>query len=59
LVLTVTNPVAGEGDRGIEGGHGLVGMRERALQLGGELAVEPGANAFRVRARLPLAGEDS
>jgi signal transduction histidine kinase len=57
LVLTVTNPVGGA-ERRMVGGHGLVGMRERALQLGGELEVEPGANAFRVRARLPLAEED-
>jgi signal transduction histidine kinase len=36
-------------------GHGLVGMRERALLLGGSLDVGPGAGGgFGVRARLPL-----
>jgi signal transduction histidine kinase len=38
-------------------GHGLVGMRERALLLGGSLDVGPGAvGGFGVRARLPLDG---
>jgi len=55
LALTVTNPVNGDAPRRLEGGHGLIGMRERALQLGGELEVEPGANVFRIRAHLPLA----
>ena len=38
-------------------GHGLVGMRERALLLGGTLDVGPGVGGgFGVRARLPLDG---
>jgi signal transduction histidine kinase len=37
------------------GGHGLVGMRERAAVHGGELIAGPVPNGgFRVRARLPL-----
>src|SRR3954454_8201999 len=42
------------------GGHGLVGMRERALLLGGELAAgaRPGGG-FMVTARLPLAAAHS
>ncbi|WP_238443842.1 sensor histidine kinase [Salsipaludibacter albus] len=38
-----------------DGGHGIVGMRERALLLGGDLQVGPtAAGGFRVMARLPL-----
>jgi signal transduction histidine kinase len=40
-----------------EGGHGLVGMRERVALYEGQLTVGPGAGAgFTVRARLPLSG---
>jgi signal transduction histidine kinase len=36
-------------------GHGLVGMRERALMLGGAIDTGPSADGgYRVRARLPL-----
>jgi signal transduction histidine kinase len=39
-----------------DAGHfGLVGMRERARALGGELAAGPTADGWRVEARLPLA----
>jgi signal transduction histidine kinase len=38
-------------------GQGIVGMRERATALGGELEAGPRAEGgFRVRARLPLDG---
>jgi signal transduction histidine kinase len=37
------------------GGHGIAGMRERAVALGGELVAGPRPEGgFRVRARLPL-----
>jgi signal transduction histidine kinase len=40
---------------GAAGGHGLVGMRERAAVHGGELSAGPGPRGgFVVRARLPL-----
>jgi signal transduction histidine kinase len=40
------------------GGHGLVGMRERAAVHGGELVAGPAANGgFTVTARLPLAAD--
>ena len=54
LELTVANPLAGGGKRRTLGGHGLVGMQERATQLGGSFEVDPGPGEFRVRARLPL-----
>ena len=41
------------------GGHGLIGMRERAALFGGELDASPHAGGFRVRATLPLTGLDS
>ncbi|HWM12927.1 MAG TPA: histidine kinase [Gaiellaceae bacterium] len=52
LTLVVTNP---SGRGGVDGpaGHGLVGMRERALLLGGSLAVERDDGTFLVRAELP------
>ena len=39
------------------GGNGLLGMRERAAALGGDLEAGPlAAGGFGVRARLPLDG---
>jgi signal transduction histidine kinase len=53
LALTVANPVAeGATARG-EGGHGLVGMRERAALLGGTLDARSVGDRFEVRATLP------
>ncbi len=53
LVLEVDNDgVAGEV---ADGGHGVIGMRERMTALGGELAAGPrGSDSWRVTARLPL-----
>jgi len=39
----------------LEGGHGILGMRERAALLGGSLEVECRDGHFRVRAGLPYA----
>jgi signal transduction histidine kinase len=57
--LTVTNPARDDGATRPTGGHGLVGMRERATLLGGVLDAGriDGDGTFRVRARLPYAGQ--
>jgi signal transduction histidine kinase len=54
--LTVTNP-APPGVVAHGGGHGIVGMRERASLLGGSLEAEARNGLFRVRARLPYRGD--
>jgi signal transduction histidine kinase len=51
--LSVTNPVPAHGSPRSGGGHGLIGMRERATLLGGTLDAERANGAFRVRARIP------
>jgi signal transduction histidine kinase len=38
------------------GGHGLIGMRERAAAVQGDLRAGPDGDRFRVRAFLPVAG---
>jgi signal transduction histidine kinase len=56
LEIDVTNP--SRGDRPAAGGHGIVGMRERASLLGGSVSYESMNGLFRVRARMPYgAGE--
>jgi signal transduction histidine kinase len=50
--IKVTNPAATNGQSS-GGGHGIVGMRERAAVLGGTLETQAGEGAFCVRARLP------
>jgi signal transduction histidine kinase len=59
LRLSVTNPVerAAAVD-GIDDGHGVLGMRERAALLGGTLVVSPIDDRFRVLARLPYAAAE-
>jgi signal transduction histidine kinase len=56
LELTIGNAAPGEGAPRLNGGHGLVGMRERATLLGGSLETERANGSFRVRARLPYGG---
>lgn len=51
--LVVTNPAVNEGVPRPGGGHGLIGLRERATLLGGSLDVERANGAFRIHARLP------
>ena len=54
--LTVTNPVTADGAPRSGGGHGLIGMRERAVLLGGSLDADRANGAFRVHARIPYGG---
>jgi signal transduction histidine kinase len=50
----VSNPMppGGNGRRAV-GGHGVLGMRERAALLGGIVRVGSHGRCFRVDARLP------
>lgn len=56
LDLTVNNPVSTAGTPRPGGGHGLIGMKERATLLGGSLDIEHANGAFRVHARIPYGG---
>jgi signal transduction histidine kinase len=53
---TPTGPIGGDGQLQLPGGgHGIVGLRERAALLGGTLAAGPTADGgFKVRLSLPL-----
>jgi signal transduction histidine kinase len=55
--LTVTNPVPVGGAPRSGGGHGLIGMRERATLLGGSLDAEHTNGAFHLRAQIPYGGQ--
>jgi signal transduction histidine kinase len=55
LEIDVTNPA----NASTGSGHGIVGMRERASLLGGDVEAGPANGIFRVRARLPYGGEES
>jgi signal transduction histidine kinase len=52
LEIAVTNPVAAA-SVAAGGGHGIVGMRERAALLGGSLHASAADGVFRIDARLP------
>jgi signal transduction histidine kinase len=52
LEIAVTNPVA-PASVAAGGGHGIVGMRERAALLGGSLHASAADGVFRIDARLP------
>lgn len=56
LEVTVTNPVTTMSAPRPGGGHGLIGMRERATLLGGSLGVSRANGTFRVHARIPYGG---
>lgn len=56
LELTVSNVVATAHRTTAGGGHGILGMRERASLLGGSIEAGRDGHTFRVRARLPYGG---
>jgi signal transduction histidine kinase len=56
LDIAVTNPIAPEA-RTAGGGHGIVGMHERAALVGGTFETSRDDGVFRVRAQLPYARE--
>jgi signal transduction histidine kinase len=53
LEIAVTNPAAPSSPERDGGGHGIVGMRERAQLLGGTLEAGADNGSFSVHARLP------
>jgi signal transduction histidine kinase len=53
LELRISNAASAQNVPRANGGHGLIGMRERATLLGGSLEVERTNGSFSVRARLP------
>ncbi|MGP3920633.1 sensor histidine kinase [Nonomuraea sp. 10N515B] len=53
LQLTVTNRALANCPPRSGGGHGLVGMHQRATLLGGSLDTESAGGRFRLRARIP------
>jgi signal transduction histidine kinase len=53
LEIAVTNPAKPDSPARDGGGHGIVGMRERAQLLGGTFEAGAENGSFRVRARLP------
>jgi signal transduction histidine kinase len=57
LAIAVTNPTLSRGTAR-DGGNGLIGMRERALLLGGDLAAAARDGIFCVQARIPYAGDE-
>ncbi|MBB2909997.1 signal transduction histidine kinase [Streptosporangium becharense] len=57
VLLRVTDDGRGAAAPAREGGHGLIGMRERAAMFGGSVEAGPLAGGgFRVVARLPIGG---
>jgi signal transduction histidine kinase len=57
LQLTITNPLRDPAIETTNGGHGLIGMSERATLLGGSLDTDRGTGGFRLRARLPYGAD--
>lgn len=54
--ITVTNPLLAGSPTRSGGGHGIVGMSERATLLGGTLGAQRSNGEFRLHATIPYAG---
>jgi signal transduction histidine kinase len=58
--LEVCDDGRGSGPQLPAGGHGVIGMRERATLFGGTLEAGPAAGGgYRVRARVPVAATEA
>ncbi|SEP67255.1 sensor histidine kinase [Microlunatus flavus] len=57
LVLTVEVDEGSAAPAAADGGMGLAGMRQRAIEVGGDLAAGPSDHGWRVEARLPVGEE--
>jgi signal transduction histidine kinase len=59
LVLDITNQPGTAGRSRLNGGHGIIGMRERAVLFGGSLKAEPQpGGGYQVQAAIPLPAPD-
>ena len=58
LEISVSNPTSRSNGAATTGGHGILGMRERATLLGGSLEAGVSDGLFRVQARLPYTGAE-
>jgi len=56
LEIVISNAAVRPGSPGSNGGHGLIGMHERAALLGGSLDAQAARDSFCVRAALPYGG---
>jgi signal transduction histidine kinase len=54
LIITVTNETRGEASRTEPHGYGIIGMRERAQSVGGDLLVSQRTGRFELVSSLPL-----
>jgi signal transduction histidine kinase len=60
LDVSVDNPLPrAPGDNSSGGGHGVIGMRERAALLGGSLEAGPTGGRFQLHAWLPFSGKSA
>jgi signal transduction histidine kinase len=60
LELAISNPLPPVANgEAVQGGHGILGMRERAALLGGTLEAGPTDGRFHVHTRLPYVASEA